>query len=420
MHRQESENYAQMLQLERELMRKERQVEYLQMELKRYHSIIEELKQGMRPVGSIEEVRGDQAFVRLAGGQVFQVSIPPEFTDKISTERDAVLSPTRGVIVDVVERPKEKSIWQHRVEGAPKVRYEDVVGLANELVEFRKAVEWVLDSSIRERRQRIIKDGRMLEEAGSVLLFGPPGTGKTHIAKAVAGSISGYGQKTSFLKIEGYEIVSKWLGESARNVKEIFKFAREIAPTILFVDEVDAIGRARLDVTTDAGRDVQGMLNQLLIELGEGFDVNTNVAVVFATNLPGVIDPALMDRIKRVIYVRPPRTKREVKDLFDFYLSKVEFDPSLVEKNSLAENVFEQLWSIIRRRKQVFEATIPRREIRIRDEYSITPRDIKNIVQEAANDACFKGSSFVTEDELVTYCGEFVKEPRTAESAIHV
>src|SRR5260370_31944688 len=108
----------------------------------------------------------------------------------------------------------------------------------------------------------------MLEEAGSVLLFGPPSTGKTYMAKAVAGTISKHGQNTSFLKIESYEIVSKWLGESAKNVKEVFKLARESAPTGLFIDEGDAIGRAKMEATTVARPELQGMLNQILTKTG--------------------------------------------------------------------------------------------------------------------------------------------------------
>src|SRR5205809_6466513 len=102
------------------------------------------------------------------------------------------------------------------------------------------------------------------------------------MTKAVAGTISKHGKNTSFLKIESYEIVSKWLGESAKNVKEIFKLARESAPTVLFVDEADAIGRARMEATTDAGREVQGMLHQIQTEISEGFLVNRNVAVTSA------------------------------------------------------------------------------------------------------------------------------------------
>ncbi|MEM3572097.1 MAG: AAA family ATPase, partial [Candidatus Bathyarchaeia archaeon] len=300
MHEYKSEIYAQIMELERELMRKERQIEYLQIELKKYHNLVEELKQGMRPVGIIEEVRGNNAYVRLAGDQLFQVSIPPELIDKVSPNQDAILSPNRGTIIDIIDRPKRKSIWSHKVETIPDLHYDDFIGLEKEFKEFRKSIEWILNPTIRENREKLIKDKKLLEEIGSVLLFGPPGTGKTYMAKVVAGSMSKYGLKTSFIKVEGYELVSKWLGESAKNVKEIFKLAREVSPSILFIDEVDAIGRARIETTTDAGRDVQGMLNQFLIELGEGFSSNKNMAVVFATNFPELIDPAFMDRIKKI------------------------------------------------------------------------------------------------------------------------
>jgi len=245
--------------LEKELTRKERQIEYLQTELRRYHNLMEELKQGMRPIGTIEQVNGDIALVRLSGGQAFQVNVPPELQEKVSTDVDAVLSPTKGVIVDIVERIRERNVLEYQVEKAPKVFYNDIVGLEKELHSLRQTVEWILDPEVRGRREQIIRDPRMLEDAGSVLLYGPPGTGKTYMAKAVAGTISQHGHDTSFLKIESYEIVSKWLGESAKNVKEIFKLARDSAPTVLFIDEADAIGRAIQEATTDAGSDVRGM-----------------------------------------------------------------------------------------------------------------------------------------------------------------
>src|SRR5947199_1740090 len=145
MAEQNSPEYPPALDLERELTRKERQIEYLQTELRRYHNLMEELKQGMRPIGTIEEVTGDMALVRLSGGQAFQVSIPPEIREKVSTEVDAVLSPTKGVIVDVIDRLRERSLLEYQVEKSPKVFYEDVVGLEKELHGLRQAVEWILD-----------------------------------------------------------------------------------------------------------------------------------------------------------------------------------------------------------------------------------------------------------------------------------
>ncbi len=401
--------------LEKELTRKERQIEYLQTELRRYHNLMEELKQGMRPIGTIEEVKGDLALVRLSGGQAFQVSVPPELQDRVTTDVDAVLSPAKGVIVDVVERMRERSVLEYQVERAPKVFYDDVVGLEKELHSLRQTVEWILDPEVRTRREQIIRDPRMLEDAGSVLLFGPPGTGKTYMAKAVAGTISKNGHDTSFLKIESYEIVSKWLGESAKNVKEVFKLARESAPTVLFIDEADAIGRARMEATTDAGRDVQGMLNQILTELGEGFHVNRNVAVVFATNYPSVLDAALLDRIKRIIYVPPPKSREGIKRLLDSYLSKVELDPSVSDyQGGLVDDAFEEVWKLIRGRKQIYEATIIERGINVRDQYAITPRDVKNVVQEAASEASYVGDRYVTLDRLLTLFKNLSSEERAS------
>ena len=415
MAEQNSPEYPPALDLERELTRKERQIEYLQTELRRYHNLMEELKQGMRPIGTIEEVKGDMALVRLSGGQAFQVSIPPEIREKVSTEVDAVLSPTKGVIVDVIDRLRERSLLEYQVEKSPKVFYTDVIGLEKELHSLRQAVEWILDPEVRSRREQIIRDPRMLEEAGSILLFGPPGTGKTYMAKAVAGTIGQRGPETSFLKIESYEIVSKWLGESAKNVKEVFKLARESAPTVLFIDEADAIGRARMEATTDAGRDVQGMLNQILTELGEGFHVNKNVAVIFATNYPSVIDMALLDRIKRIIYVPPPRTENEVKRLLDFYCSKIELDPAISNyQGGLTDETFEGIWRMIRSRKQLYEASIPERGVTVREQYIVTPRDLKNIVQEAASEASFAGERWVTMDRLLPLFKNLASDERAS------
>ncbi|MBO0888544.1 AAA family ATPase, partial [Candidatus Bathyarchaeota archaeon] len=170
---------------------------------------------------------------------------------------------------------------------------------------------------------------------------------------------------------------------------------------------------ARMEATTDAGRDVQGMLNQILTELGEGFHVNRNVAVVFATNYPSVLDPALLDRMKRIIYVPPPKTRDEVKRLLDSYLAKVEIDPGIsTYDGGLTEESFEEVWKIIRSRKQFYEASIPDRGIAVRDQYVITPRDMKNVIQEAASEASFSGEQYVSMERLLTLFRSLSSEER--------
>jgi len=138
-----------------------------------------------------------------------------------------------------------------------------------------------------------------------------------------------------------------------------------------------------------------------------------NVAVIFATNYPSVLDPALMDRVKRIIYVPPPKTKEGVKKLVDFYASKVELDPNISNyEGGLVDEAFEEIWKIIHSRRQIYEATIAERGITVRDQYVVTPRDVKNVVQEAASEASFVGEPYVTEDRLLALFRSLATEDR--------
>jgi SpoVK/Ycf46/Vps4 family AAA+-type ATPase len=115
-----------------------------------------------------------------------------------------------------------------------------------------------------------------------------------------------------------------------------------------------------------------------------------------------VIDPALLDRMKRIIYIPPPKTREEVKKLLDSYVAKVEADPTIsTYDGGLTDESFEEVWKIIRGRRQLYEASIPDRGIAVRDQYVITPRDMKNVVQEAASEASFAGEAFVSLDRLL-------------------
>jgi len=130
------------------------------------------------------------------------------------------------------------------------------------------------------------------------LLYGPPGTGKTMIAKAVA-----HHTTATFIRVVGSEFVQKYLGEGPRMVRDVFRLARENAPAIIFIDEIDAIATKRFDAQTGADREVQRILLELLNQM-DGFDQTVNVKVIMATNRHDTLDPALL---------RPGRLDRKIE-----------------------------------------------------------------------------------------------------------
>ena len=175
----------------------------------------------------------------------------------------------------------------------PEVHWEDIGGLDQVKQELREVVEWPL------KHPDVFKQ-MGIEPPKGVLLFGPPGTGKTLLAKAVA-TESG----ANFIAVRGPEVLSKWVGESERAVREIFRRAREAAPVVVFFDEIDAIAPQR-GYSFDAGV-TDRIVNQLLTEM-DGIVPLTGVVVLAATNRPDILDPALLrpGRFDRIIYVPPP------------------------------------------------------------------------------------------------------------------
>jgi len=176
------------------------------------------------------------------------------------------------------------------IEEAPDVSYADIGGLKEQLREIRETVELPLI-----KPELFDKVG--IEPPKGVLLTGPPGTGKTLCARAVA-----HETNATFIRVIGSELVQKFIGEGARLVREIFMLAKEKAPAIVFIDELDAVGSHRLDVATSGDREVQRTLMQLLSEL-DGFESRGQVAVIGATNRPDILDPALLrpGRFDRII-----------------------------------------------------------------------------------------------------------------------
>ncbi|MFN3803713.1 MAG: CDC48 family AAA ATPase [Pyrobaculum sp.] len=222
-----------------------------------------------------------------------QQPIPTEVLEKIKATMADFISAMREIV--------PSALREIHIE-VPSVRWEDVGGLENVKQELREAVEWPL------KYPEVFKKFGLRPPKG-ILLFGPPGTGKTLLAKAVA-TESG----ANFIAVRGPEIFSKWVGESEKMVREIFRKARMAAPAVIFIDEIDALATARgLGGDSLVGERV---VAQLLAEM-DGIKALGNVVVIAATNRPDLVDPALLrpGRFDRMIYVMPPDFKARLEIL---------------------------------------------------------------------------------------------------------
>jgi transitional endoplasmic reticulum ATPase len=197
--------------------------------------------------------------------------------------------------VDVTKEMEPSALREVFVE-VPDVNWEDIGGLTDIKQELQEAVEWPL------KYQRAFTYTDATPPKG-ILLYGPPGTGKTLMAKAAANE-----SEANFISIKGPELLSKWVGESEKGVREIFRKARQAAPCIIFFDEIDAIAPIRGGGLGGGDSHVtERLISQLLTEL-DGLEILTNVIVIAATNRPDIIDPALLrpGRFDRLLYVPPP------------------------------------------------------------------------------------------------------------------
>ena len=176
----------------------------------------------------------------------------------------------------------------------PDIKWSDIGGLENIKQELKEAVEWLLKHP--ETFQRL-----GIRPPKGTLLYGIPGTGKTLLAKAVASE-----SEANFISIKGPELLSKWVGESEKGVREVFRKAKQAAPTVIFFDEIDAIAGARSGNDTDSGV-TKRVVNQLLTEM-DGLEELEDVAIIAATNRPDILDAGLMrpGRFDRHIHVKEP------------------------------------------------------------------------------------------------------------------
>ncbi|MFP3268920.1 MAG: CDC48 family AAA ATPase [Desulfurococcales archaeon] len=205
----------------------------------------------------------------------------------------------------------------------PNVRWSDIGGLDEAKQQLKEAVEWPL-------KYPEIYEKMGVRPPRGILLFGPPGTGKTLLAKAAATE-----SEANFIAVRGPEILSKWVGESEKAIREIFRRARQVAPTIVFFDEIDSIAPAR-GFRYDTSGVTDRIVNQILAEM-DGIQPLSNVVVIAATNRPDILDPALLrpGRFDRLVYIPPP-DKQSRLSILKIHTRKVPL-ASDVDLDKLAE-----------------------------------------------------------------------------------
>ncbi|MBT8507285.1 peptidase [Methanomicrobiaceae archaeon CYW5] len=225
-----------------------------------------------------------------------------EYVTTVSDEIRPMLRPGVKVavnnalsVVRTIESSHDTRVRVMELEESPDVTFEQIGGLRDVIEEVREAVEYPLT-----RPEIFKKIG--VEPPKGILLHGPPGTGKTLIAKAVA-----HEAHATFIRMSGSELVHKFIGEGAQLVRDLFSMAREQAPSIVFIDEIDAIGSTRMHDGTSGSAEVQRTLMQLLAEM-DGFDNRGDVRIMAATNRVDMLDPALLrpGRFDRIMEVPLP------------------------------------------------------------------------------------------------------------------
>jgi transitional endoplasmic reticulum ATPase len=234
--------------------------------------------------------------------------IPPELLEKIKVTKDDFYSALREI---------QPSALRELFFEKPSVKWEDIGGLENIKKELKEAVELPI-------KYPDLFSNYGIRPIKGILLVGLPGTGKTLFAKAVASE-----SEANFISIKGPEVLSKWVGESEKTIRELFRKARQAAPCVIFIDEIDAIASVRIGGETESSKVEERVVDTLLTEL-DGLTELKNVVLIGATNRPDILDPALLraGRFDKVIEVPMPDLQTR-KKIFQVHSKKMPVDKSV-------------------------------------------------------------------------------------------
>eukprot|EP01053_Blabericola_migrator_P004943 Blabericola_migrator_1__4942@NODE_2577_length_2583_cov_141_400636_g1614_i0_p1_GENE_NODE_2577_length_2583_cov_141_400636_g1614_i0NODE_2577_length_2583_cov_141_400636_g1614_i0_p1_ORF_typecomplete_len397_score101_49AAA/PF00004_29/2_2e41Prot_ATP_ID_OB/PF16450_5/2_6e16Prot_ATP_ID_OB/PF16450_5/1_1e03AAA_lid_3/PF17862_1/1_8e14RuvB_N/PF05496_12/9_9e11AAA_2/PF07724_14/2_3e03AAA_2/PF07724_14/4_6e09AAA_5/PF07728_14/1_1e07Sigma54_activat/PF00158_26/1_8e06Prot_ATP_OB_N/PF17758_1/1e05AAA_22/PF13401_6/2_5e05Is len=282
------------------------QVKDMNVELDKTEEDLKSLQSVGQMVGEVlKELVPEKFIVKASSGPRYVVGCKPKIDmASLKPGTRVALDMTTLTIMRKLPREVDPVVYNMLTEDPGKISYTQVGGLAEEVRQLREVVELPLTNPELFRKVGI-------KTPKGVLLFGPPGTGKTLLAKAMASNMN-----CNFMKVVASAIVDKYIGESARVIRDMFGYAKENSPCIIFMDEIDAIGGRRFNEGTSADREIQRTLMELLNQL-DGFDDLKAVKIIMATNRPDVLDPALLrpGRLDRKIEIPLPNEAARVEIL---------------------------------------------------------------------------------------------------------
>lgn len=260
-----------------------------------------------------EVIDADNAIIMIPNGNQFSVRVSG-CCEKIKAG-DTVLAEQKNLtVIGKLDISRKFNVEKFVIVEKPTIKWEDIGGLEDQAREIKEVVELPL------LKPKLFKRMGITPPKG-ILLYGPPGTGKTLLAKAVAASTN-----STFIEIVGSELVQKFIGEGAKLVKEIFELARKRGPSIVFIDEIDALAAKRVEIGTSGEREVNRTFMQLLAEL-DGFKALGNVKIIGATNRKDILDPAIIrpGRLDRLIRIGTPN-KEAIAQIFSIHSKDMPLD----------------------------------------------------------------------------------------------
>ena len=264
---------------------------------------IDRYKSSPLMVCETREIFNKEAIIKIPNGNQFLVNIASD-CEKLKPGDLILVEQKNLTIIRKIPITRRFNVEKFVIVEKPNVSWEDVGGLSKEVQEIKEVVELPL------KKPELFKKVGITPPKG-ILLHGEPGTGKTLLAKAVASSTN-----SVFIEVVGSELVQKFIGEGAKLVKEIFELARKRAPSIVFIDELDALAAKRIEMGTSGEREVNRTFMQLLAEI-DGFHPLDNVKIAGATNRKDILDPAITrpGRLDRLIYVPLPKKEGRLEIL---------------------------------------------------------------------------------------------------------